>query len=112
MNEFQRRLMDKPDLRVKADIFDPGYICPFCRINRATEKHHIVHRSQGGKEGPIVQVCGFGNAGGCHGLLHQHKLHLDWDNGWVYARTKEPAKDVWLETRPDLDWREVGNHGA
>ncbi len=72
-----------------------GPVCPFCG-RRATNRHHVVPRSAGGAKGPTVAVCGMGNASGCHGLLHRHVLHLDWDEEagcWVYLRTAEPMKD-------------------
>lgn len=81
-------------------------LCPFC-LRRATERHHIVPRSQGGEDGPTVLVCGFGNADGCHGRLHGHTLHLDWDerNGWTYKATRKPVK--WCKARQMRGWRKV-----
>ena len=100
MNLQQQRLMDKPSII--------GEYCPFCG-RRAASKHHIVPRSQGGAKGPVVAVCGMDNVTGCHGLFHQHILHLDWDderNMWVWLKTKEPTPDYkaaelsgWLPVR-------------
>lgn len=87
MNELQARLMGRPSIE------GPG--CPFCG-RPSGERHHIVPRSQGGADGPTVAVCGFGNAGGCHGLLHEHRLHLDWDDEagwWRWLLTPEPTKE-------------------
>ena len=33
-----------------------------------------------------------GNASGCHGKLHSHKLHLRYTDGWEYLETDEPTK--------------------
>lgn len=51
----------------------------------ANNHHHIVPRSAGeySVEGrrlskPTVLLCGSGNASGCHGLAHQHRLHFRW----------------------------------
>lgn len=83
MNEYQKALMDKPSIK--------SPYCIFCG-RPATEEHHVVYRSQGGAKGPTVSVCGWGNTSGCHGLLHQHKLHLRWRGGWEYLSTPEPVK--------------------
>ena len=86
MNLLLADLMDKPSIT--------GYCCPFCG-RRATQAHHIVPRSLGGTDGPTVRVCGLGNASGCHGLLHQHRLHLRWNpeiEWWEYLFTPESTK--------------------
>lgn len=86
VNEHQKALMGKPSIE--------GDFCPFCG-RRATNAHHVVPRSQGGADGPTVRVCGMGNASGCHGLLHSHRLHMRWDEEswqWLYLRTEEPTK--------------------
>lgn len=84
-----------------------GDLCAFCG-RPATNRHHVVPRSQGGAEGPTVCVCGMGNASGCHGLLHSHRLHLRWDDEgfrWLYLRTEEPIK---YDKALDMDgWREL-----
>lgn len=74
MNLYQRVMMDMPSIKSE--------FCPFCG-KPATENHHIVPRSQGGLKGPTVSVCGWGNATGCHGMLHKHIIHLrPGKNGW------------------------------
>lgn len=83
MNAYQAAMMDAPSI-ISAR-------CAFCG-RPETEKHHIVPRSQGGAKGPLVSVCGFGNTSGCHGLLHAHKLHLRYSDGWEYLYTPEPTK--------------------
>lgn len=87
MNEYQRAMMNLPDVNEKGDW------CPFCG-RPSTVGHHIVPRSQGGAKGPLVHVCGGGNESGCHGRIHQHYLHLDWrDGAWWYLETDPPVKD-------------------
>lgn len=83
MNEYQKALMLAPSIETP--------YCPFCG-RKATNRHHIVPRSQGGHDGPTVTVCGMGNASGCHGRLHAHKLHLKYDGGWLYLETYQPVK--------------------
>lgn len=82
--EWQREFCGKPSI-----VSDR---CVFCG-RPATEQHHIVYRSQGGTKLPTVSVCGWGNADGCHGLLHQHRLHLRWRDGWEWLYTDEPVKE-------------------
>ncbi len=85
VNERDKRLMRGPSIESEW--------CPFCG-RPSTNRHHIVPRSRGGKDGPTVTVCGLGNASGCHGLLHQHRIHLDYDGGsWFWLLTDEPCKD-------------------
>lgn len=47
-------------------------LCESCGKRRATEKHHRLHRSHGGKDSPenILDLCGRGNTSGCHGDAH------------------------------------------
>lgn len=83
-NTQERKLMDKPS--IESDL------CAFCGAF-ATNRHHIIPRSRGGKSGPTVSVCGNGNTSGCHGRLHDRTLHLDWRDGeWHYLRTLKPTK--------------------
>lgn len=83
MNLLDKALMNAPSIN--------SMWCPFCgRI--ATQKHHIVPRSRGGKDGPTVNVCGLGNASGCHGKLHQHRLHLRYTDELEFLETEEPTK--------------------
>ena len=84
MNLLEKALMEAPSINAP--------YCVFCG-RRATNNHHVVFRSQGGKDGPTLSVCGLGNASGCHGLLHQRKLHVRYvNNEWQYLETKEPTK--------------------
>ena len=100
MNEYEKELMKAPSIE--------GNHCAFCG-RPATERHHVVPRSQGGSKGPTIPVCGMGNASGCHGLLHAHKLHPTYSEllGWEYIYTQEPMKyekaleikDGWLSMK-------------
>lgn len=85
MNRYQEAMMALPSIE--------SAVCPFCG-RPASNRHHIVPRSQGGAHGPTVTVCGFGNAAGCHGLLHSHVLHLrpDGRGWWEWLRTDAPCK--------------------
>lgn len=58
--------------------------CVWCGAP-ATDRHHIVKRSQGRwvRDGvevrkPTVRLCGSGNACGCHGKAHAGMLHFRW----------------------------------
>lgn len=95
---YQMQFVGKPS--VKRDT------CPFCG-RPATEQHHIVPRSQGGGDLPTVSVCGWGNTSGCHGLFHQHKLHMRWDGGWQWLYTREPVKETVSWELPG--WRPLGD---
>lgn len=46
--------------------------CEACGRNARLELHHRVYRSRGGAgdAGNALALCGFGNAGGCHGIAH------------------------------------------
>lgn len=72
----------------------------------ATNRHHVFPKGMGGsrEEGPTVTVCGFGNAGGCHGRLHDHTLHLRYRDGqWEWLATRSPVK---YATALEMDgWR-------
>lgn len=83
MNELQKTLFSAPKIVASE--------CPFCG-RPTTNRHHIIPRSQGGHDGPTIDVCGMGNASGCHGKLHQHLLHLRYTGEWEYLETKEPTK--------------------
>ena len=121
MNELQKALFDAPSIATS--------LCPFCG-KRATNRHHIIPRSQGGHNGPTVDVCGMGNASGCHGKLHNHTLHLRYKGGWEFLETDEPTKyqdalamDGWhkvftfdefelLRARKEEAWERIGFTGG
>lgn len=83
MNELEKALYHAPSLH-----------SPYCVIcgKPATNQHHVVFRSQGGEGGATVSVCGFGNASGCHGKLHNRTLHLRFTDRWQYLETDKPTK--------------------
>ena len=83
MNLYDQALMEAPSI---IDSF-----CVFCG-KPATNNHHVVPRSRGGTHGPVLSVCGMGNASGCHGKLHAHTLHVRYRDGWEYLETKESMK--------------------
>lgn len=85
MDAMYDELMGKPSVE--------GDACPFCGAP-ATNRHHIVRRSQGGTGGPTIPVCGSGNLSGCHGRLHSERLHLRWNDGWEWLYTSVPTKDA------------------
>lgn len=84
MNEYDRWLMGQPSVETR--------MCCICGMRPAENRHHVVPRSRGGSDGPTVTVCGLGNTGGCHGLLHSHRAHLRYDAGWEVLITDEPVK--------------------
>lgn len=97
MNEYDKALMDKPSVETE--------VCCICGFRLASERHHVVMRSRGGTQGPTVTVCGFGNTVGCHGLLHQHKAHLRYRDGWEVLLTDEPTK--YEKTLDMKGWRPI-----
>jgi len=96
MNELDRAMMGAPSIE--------SPYCPFCG-RPATNRHHVVLRSQGGGDGPTVTVCGFGNASGCHGKFHRRLLHLRYRDGWEFLETSEPTK---YQVALDMEgWRKL-----
>ena len=95
MNEYHRRMMNRPD-------HTPPW-CSWCGAQSVTF-HHIVPRSQGGKDGPRITLCGHGTAG-CHGKAEDKRLHLKWDDGWWGLETAQPTK---YDTALELEgWRKL-----
>ena len=79
---------DERNMRGESVISDR---CVFCG-RPSGEQHHVVYRSRGGAKGPTLAVCGWGNASGCHGLLHAGMLHVRWNGRWWEClRTGEPV---------------------
>lgn len=74
--------------------------CVICGRRWPLNQHHVVYRSQGQlvRDGrkvrkPTLTLCGSGNASGCHGLAHHHRLHFRYEDGhWLYLKTDEPVK--------------------
>lgn len=98
MNEYDKALMDKPSVETE--------LCCICGFRLATNRHHCVPRSRGGSDGPTVTVCGMGNIEcGCHGLLHSHRAHLRYRDGWEVLLTDAPTK---YEKALDMEgWRPI-----
>lgn len=96
VNKHQLRMMNKPSIETEC--------CPFCG-KPASNRHHIVPRSQGGTNGPTITVCGIGNMSGCHKLLHDHKLHIRFTTRWEYLRTEEPTR--FDEALMMTGWKEI-----
>lgn len=122
--EYLKPLMGRPSL----DRADGR--CVWCGAP-ATDRHHIVKRSQGKwvRDGvevrkPTVRLCGSGNASGCHGKAHAGLLHFRWMRAeadcrrplqetapglpghWEGLETKEPCDTLtaWGKTR---GWRKL-----
>ena len=95
MNLYMLKLMEAPSVLTEA--------CAVCG-SVASDKHHVVPRSQGGKDGPRITLCGMGNVNGCHGRVHDHTLHFRWGEcGWEVCETRFPTK---RENIPeDAHWR-------
>lgn len=99
MNAHDAKLMSAPSWET--------LLCPFCG-KRFQSRHHIVYRSRGGENGPTITVCGVDNVSGCHGLIHQGFLHLDFREGrWFFLRSREPCSiDTALQI---IGWKAVIN---
>jgi hypothetical protein len=74
--------------RVKERSFG---MCEICGTKRATEIHHRLHRSHGGKDTVtnLIHVCGWGNHTGCHGAAHSDPKR--YANGWAVRSGGNPA---------------------
>lgn len=112
MNLLEAELMKGPDVHSDEDH-------PCCVVCGASyphvERHHVVFRSQGGGDGPTLDLCSAGGNGlmdgngriTCHGAAHHRLLHFRVVDGeWWYLWTKEPTKyekalemDGWLPLR-------------
>ena len=73
--------MDEHNMKGKS--FTPGF-CAVCGKNQF-ESHHVVSRSHGGTDGPILHLCGCGeNLLGSelhHGMAHSNRLFFWWCDG-------------------------------
>lgn len=99
MNARQAKLMNAPNWETT--------LCPFCG-KRFQSRHHVVYRSQGGTNGPTITVCGTDNVSGCHGLIHQGFLHLDYSNKrWTFLRTSKACSDSEADLKSG--WRALVN---
>lgn len=71
-----------------AHRLEEGMNCVCCRVNPATNAHHEPAKGMGGGKAIMLHnkllrpslhaLCGFGNAGGCHGLRHSGDLKIRW----------------------------------
>ena len=117
---FLEKLFNKPDCT----------LIPFCAIcgAPARDKHHVIQKGMGGVSAevealiPKIRLCGDGNLSGCHGALHQMRLHVYWEDGrddeepgWVFLFTAEPMnhQKCWELNRasylPVPGWVEIRN---
>jgi len=69
----------------------PGF-CVVCGRPYPTG-HHVVRRSRGGHDGPVLDLCGHGTAG-CHGAAEQLRLHFRHSGRWEYLRTARPTRYI------------------
>lgn len=69
--EYQRCIFEAPSVRRD--------YCVVCG-KPATNNHHVIpncrHETRDHPESPTLSLCGMGNASGCHGMAHDHKLHF------------------------------------
>lgn len=89
---------------MEAPSYTPGR-CVVCG-RTPVQAHHLVPRSHGGSKGPVVHLCGLGNASGCHGKAHSHRLHFRYAGKLEYLLTDEPVKDY---VAYDMEgWKDIG----
>lgn len=73
-------------------------VCELCGRERATNFQHRQNKSQlgGWTAENGLDVCGQGNATGCHGRIHQSPA-VAYERGWSVRSTQNPADvPVWL----------------
>ena len=92
---YKENLMGKPSL-----VSDYCVVCgKYC-----TEGHHTVQKGIGGvkrhidKQIPRVSLCH-----DCHMEYHSKRLHLQFDNGWLWYWSQTPMSD-------EDAWRTYRNH--
>lgn len=88
-----------------AHILEPDARCAVCGRLAANAHHHPPKGMGGGSfelptprgavilRPPLIAVCGFGNASGCHGLLHSGAALIRWE--W----DSDALERDWLEGR-------------
>lgn len=92
-NAYRDNLLDRPSMT-------DGDRCVICG-RFANDKHHVIPKGMGGvpaqleRRIPKLLLCGNGNASGCHGLVHQKLLHLNYTDamGWCFFISKAPMDD-------------------
>lgn len=82
MSTLDRELMRAPSLTPgRCVVCDKGAHNVWPQLNA----HHVVPRSRGGTDGPILHLCGSGTQG-CHGMAEQHRLRFKYEDGLWYFR--------------------------
>ena len=83
--------------------------CPVCgRTDLPMENHHVIHRSQGGEDGPTIPLCKQ-----CHADHHDRGI-IDFeysDDRWWWFSTRDPDKwllllDVWDEGKDAIPFED------
>jgi hypothetical protein len=90
MNRYLHALMSAPSLT-------PGR-CAYC-CEYPTERHHVVRRSQGGTNGPVIELCR-----DCHHDAHQMRLHFRYTDRWECLATVPMKYERALESE---GWRDL-----
>lgn len=78
-----------------------GGTCEVCGRAPATNYQHRKNKSQMGGWCPSngLDVCGMGNATGCHGAIHQNP-RVAYERGWSVRSAHDPSRSpVWLAGR-------------
>lgn len=122
MSRYNAHNMQGPDCL-------PGW-CAICG-RPYPERHHVVPRSLGGHDGPLIHLCGRGNAlrdadGRLlhHGAVETHRMWLWWCDGtdadiapdvskknacgqgfWAYVLADEPVDEMTALALPG--WRAI-----
>lgn len=82
-------------------------LCEGCGERRATEIHHRLYRSRGGRDEVtnLLDLCGWGNHTGCHG--EAHTLPERQIDGWSVPSGEDPGerpvlyRGHWMKLLPD-----------
>ncbi len=76
MNEYEKQNMRG------VSVSNAQGLCVVCLRAPATDRHHVVFRSAGGGDGPMLSLCRE-----CHERAHQRRLHFRWVDGkWQWGR--------------------------
>ena len=87
-----------------------GGVCEGCGKRRATQKHHRLFKSRGGRDEVVnlLDLCGSGNHTGCHGEAHtdlERQIH-----GWSVPSGEKPGnrpvlyRGQWVYLLPREPW--------
>ena len=87
-----------------------GGICEGCGAEPATDMHHRLYRSRGGRDEVvnILHLAGPGNTGKCHGRAHNDPEATV--EGWSVASWDDPAdkpvlyRGRWVRLLPAAPW--------